>query len=66
LKKSRNSQSPDQKNRHRLKSPNGLKLPADQGNAVAQFDYGLFLYHSEGVSKDLKGTAHYFKLAADQ
>jgi hypothetical protein len=43
-----------------------LKLAADQGNAVAQDNYGNCLYRGEGVSIDFKGAAHYFKLTADQ
>jgi TPR repeat protein len=43
-----------------------LKLAADQGDAKAQFRYGLCLHNGEGISIDFRGAAHYFKLAADQ
>jgi TPR repeat protein len=48
------------------RSTQDWKLAADQGDAEAQFNYGLRLQNGEGVSKDLKGAADYFKLAADQ
>jgi TPR repeat protein len=40
-----------------------LKLNADQGLLAAQNNYGMCLQNGEGVSKDLKAVAHYFKLA---
>jgi TPR repeat protein len=43
-----------------------LKLSADQGNADAQFRYGLQLAKGEGVGRDRMQAAHYYKLAADQ
>jgi TPR repeat protein len=43
-----------------------FKLAVNQGNADAQFEYGLSLQNGEGVSPDLKARAYYFKLAADQ
>jgi TPR repeat protein len=47
-------------------SAHDLKVAADQGDAVAQFNYGVCLKKGEGVQIDFKGAAHYFKLAADQ
>jgi hypothetical protein len=44
----------------------GLKRAADQGFALAPFNYGVCLHNGEGVSIDFGGAAHYFKLAADQ
>jgi TPR repeat protein len=43
-----------------------FKLAADQGDAVAQYNYGNCLDKGEGVRIDFQGAAHYFKLAADQ
>jgi TPR repeat protein len=43
-----------------------LKLAADQGNPLAQLNYGVCLHNGKGVLIDFKGAAHYFKLAADQ
>jgi TPR repeat protein len=47
-------------------SAQDLKIPADQGDAVAQYNYGNCLQHGEGVRIDFQGAVHYFKLAADQ
>jgi TPR repeat protein len=41
-------------------------LSSDQGNAFGQCYYGLCLRDGTGISKDLKGAAHYFKLSSDQ
>jgi TPR repeat protein len=38
-----------------------LRLLADQGNAVGQWRYGVCLRDGIGISKDLKGAAHYLK-----
>ena len=43
-----------------------IKLGADQGDAEAQFNYGLCLHYGSGVSVDVVSAARYFKLAADQ
>jgi TPR repeat protein len=43
-----------------------LRLLVDQGNADSQWRYGLCLRDGTGISKDLRGAAHYFKLSADQ
>jgi TPR repeat protein len=42
------------------------KLYADQGNAHAQFNYGMRLESGKGVSKDLVETAKYYKLSVHQ
>jgi TPR repeat protein len=36
------------------------------GDSAAQYNYGICLQKDEGVSKDLRGAAHYFELAAGQ
>jgi TPR repeat protein len=43
-----------------------LKFSADQGNADAQYRYGVCLREGIGISRDLQGAARYFKLSADQ
>jgi TPR repeat protein len=43
-----------------------LKATADRGDAVAQNTYGICLKNGEGVSKDQKEAAHYFKLVSDR
>jgi TPR repeat protein len=43
-----------------------LQLTADQGNAAAHNNHGICLRNGDGVSINLRGAAHYFKLAADQ
>jgi hypothetical protein len=45
---------------------NHYKLAADQGDANAQFNYGICLEMGTGVSMDLQKAVHYCKLAADQ
>jgi hypothetical protein len=47
-------------------STHDLKVAADQGNAVAQNNYGRCLHKGECVRMDFRAAAHYFKLAADQ
>jgi TPR repeat protein len=42
------------------------RLSADQGIAVAQFNYGLMLNNGDGISINKSLAAHYFKLSADQ
>jgi TPR repeat protein len=41
-------------------------LAAYQGDAQAQFNYGLVLDHGDGIPTDKSLAAHYYKLAADQ
>jgi hypothetical protein len=43
-----------------------LKLSADQGDADAQFNYGLQLYETDGISMNHSHAAYYVRLAADQ
>jgi TPR repeat protein len=43
-----------------------LTLTADQGIAVAQFNYRLSLQNGDGVSMNLRRAAHYLKLCANQ
>jgi TPR repeat protein len=43
-----------------------LAINSQHGSAVAQFNYGICLRKGDGVLIDLRGAAHYFKLAADQ
>ena len=43
-----------------------FKMAADQGDAVAQFNYGVCLYRGEGVPLDFSEAARYYKMAADQ
>jgi TPR repeat protein len=43
-----------------------LKLLANQGNAGAQFAYGVCLLDGRGVGVDLRLAVHYSKLSADQ
>jgi hypothetical protein len=67
----RDSISPGSSPAHRVSHPAMLsaqdwKLHADQGNAVPQFNYGICLEISNGVSIDLKRAAYYSKLAADR
>jgi TPR repeat protein len=50
----------------RQRTAQDLNLAANQGNIVAQVNYGFCLHQGERVSIDLKGAAHYFKLASDQ
>jgi TPR repeat protein len=42
------------------------KLSADQGNADAQYAYGLLLKNGEGVSKNVLEARRSLTLAADQ
>jgi TPR repeat protein len=39
---------------------------ADQGDADAQFRYGVLLYDGDGISTNKSLAAHYYKLSADQ
>jgi TPR repeat protein len=48
------------------KAANYFKLATDQGDAAAQFNYGVCLESGSGVQIDLQKAANYFKLAADQ
>jgi TPR repeat protein len=41
-------------------------MAADQGVASAQSNYGLLLDDGDGIPKNKKLAAHYYKLAADQ
>jgi TPR repeat protein len=50
---------------HRLRSVKSFKEAADQGDAVAQFNYGL-CYRAEGLLTDFTEACEYFKLSADQ
>jgi TPR repeat protein len=43
-----------------------FKLAADQGDAVAQNNYGLCLQNGKEVSIAWKGAVDYFEFAADQ
>jgi TPR repeat protein len=43
-----------------------LKQDADKGNAVAQYNYVCCLKNGEGVTKDLREAARYFKMSADK
>jgi hypothetical protein len=43
-----------------------FKLSADQGDAAAQFNYGVMLFWGDGISMNKSLAAHYFKLSADQ
>jgi TPR repeat protein len=43
-----------------------LKQRADEGDAIAQWQYGFCLLKGEGVSLDLQNAAQYFKLSAAQ
>jgi TPR repeat protein len=38
------------------------KFAADQGDAAAQFNYGICLEKGEGVSIDLKGATYLLKV----
>jgi TPR repeat protein len=49
-----------------LSNLTNLKQQADQGDAIAQWQYGLCLYDGKGVSIDMRNAAHYFKLSNDQ
>jgi TPR repeat protein len=40
--------------------------PAEEGDAAAQFKYGLLLEKGAGIAKDTSLAAHYYKLSADQ
>jgi TPR repeat protein len=42
------------------------KLSADQGDAIAQHNYGRCLDKGEGVEMNKSLAAHYYKLSADQ
>jgi TPR repeat protein len=42
------------------------KMAADQGNAVAQYSYAVYLEKVEGVPKNVAEAARCFKMAADQ
>jgi TPR repeat protein len=42
-----------------------LKRAADEGGAVPQYNSGNCRQDGKGISQDLEGVAHYFKLAAD-
>jgi len=56
---------PDDK--HDREAARLYKLAADQGNADAQFNLGLFYEHGRGgLPKDDREAARLFKLAADQ
>jgi TPR repeat protein len=39
-----------------------LKQAADKGDALAQNSYGVYLFSREGVARDLKEAARYFKM----
>jgi TPR repeat protein len=41
-------------------------LASDQGNARAQFGYGVLLDDGNGIPFDMSLATHYSKLAADQ
>jgi serine/threonine protein kinase len=41
-------------------------MSADQGDAGGQYNYGICLKNGEGVAKDLKEAARYYKMSADQ
>jgi TPR repeat protein len=41
------------------------KLSADQGDAKAQFAYGLMLAEGDGIAMNKSLAVHYFKLSAD-
>jgi TPR repeat protein len=43
-----------------------LKQRVDEGDAIAQWQYGFCLLKGEGVSTDLRHAARYFKLSVDQ
>jgi TPR repeat protein len=43
-----------------------FKSSADQGNAVAQFNYSIMLSQGEGILMNKSHAVHYFKLSADQ
>jgi hypothetical protein len=43
-----------------------FKLSVDQGQAEAQFGYGIILSHGNGISVNKFLAVHYFKLSADQ
>jgi hypothetical protein len=42
------------------------KLSADQGDADAQFNYGILFSNGEGLAQDKSVAAHYYQLPADQ
>ena len=42
------------------------KTSADQGNATAQFIYGVLLTKGDGVPRNLSEAARYYKMSADQ
>jgi TPR repeat protein len=48
-----------------IKSIEVLKIAADLGDVVAQFDLGESYYYGDGVELDLVKGLHYFKLAAE-
>jgi TPR repeat protein len=43
-----------------------FKLSADQGTAVAQFNYALLLANGDGIGQSKSLAAHYFTLSAYQ
>jgi TPR repeat protein len=43
-----------------------LRLLAEQGDRVAQFDYGAGLARGDGFPMNKSLAAHYFTLSADQ
>jgi TPR repeat protein len=42
------------------------KMPADQGNANVQFNYGRCFENGKGVAKDWNGAVKYYKMSMDQ
>jgi TPR repeat protein len=42
------------------------KFTADRGDATAQCEHGIHVYHGRGVSVNHVEAARYFKLSADQ
>jgi TPR repeat protein len=43
-----------------------IKVKAEKGDSLAQFDLGCYYYHGEGVTKDAVEAVKWFRKAADQ
>ena len=44
----------------------GLRTPAEQGDAEAQFNLGVMYANGEGVTQDDKEAVKWYRLAAEQ
>ena len=54
------------KSKHDLGEVREWTTLAEKGNAIAQYNLGVFHYTGQGVTRDYKEAAKWFQLAADQ